>query len=72
MVRIAIEHTGKPLAAGIVALGCIAAVSDAVSLDALKTGIAHNLPERLAAANIAAMVAGYEQTRKVMEGNRHG
>ncbi len=72
MVRIAIEHTGKPLAAGIVALGCIAAVSDAVALDALKTSISLNLPERLAAANIAAMVAGYEQTRKAMEGNHHG
>lgn len=72
IIRISIEHTGKALAAGIVSLGCIAAVTDLVSLNSLKRSLALKLPSGLVEQNIAALTAGYETTCKLCEGESHG
>lgn len=72
IIRISIEHTGKAIAAGIVALGCVAAVSDFVSLESLKQSVALKLPAKLVEKNIAALVAGYEATRSILGGEHHG
>ena len=61
------EHTGKPIAAGMVAVGCIAALRDAVSLDAIERGIAANMPRTLVAANVAACRAGFAATRAAVQ-----
>jgi 2-oxoglutarate ferredoxin oxidoreductase subunit gamma len=63
ITALAREHTGKPIAAGMVAAGCVAALSDAVSLGALARGIAANMPKSLVAANVAACEAGFAATR---------
>lgn len=64
--RISIEHTGKPIASGVVALGCIAAVSDIVSLASLKQSLAEKVPPKVVAQNIAALCAGYEATSSTL------
>ncbi len=72
IVRISVENTGKPIASGVVSLGCIAAVSDVVSLESLKKSVAQKLPAKLVVKNIAALVAGYEATCKVLKGEYNG
>ncbi len=72
IIRISLEHTGKPIAAGVVSLGCIAAVSDVVSLDSIKKGVAQKLPAKLVEKNLAALVAGYQATCKILKGEDHG
>jgi len=72
IVRLSIENTGKPIAAGVVSLGCIAAVSDVVSLESLKKSIAQKLPAKLVIKNIAALEAGYTATGKMLKGNYNG
>jgi 2-oxoglutarate ferredoxin oxidoreductase subunit gamma len=69
---IAREHTGKPLAAGVVALGCVAALADAVSQDALNRSLAANVPRALVEKNVAACAAGYAATRAALNGGTHG
>lgn len=54
------KHTGKPIAGGIVAVGCVAALSDVVGFDALTLSIAANVPESLVNANIDACRAGFD------------
>jgi len=63
ITALAREHTGKPIAAGMVAVGCVAALTDAVRLDALALSIAANMPKALVQANVAACQAGYAATR---------
>lgn len=60
------QHTGKPIAAGVVTLGCVAALNDAVSLDALGKGLAANMPASIVAANVAACAAGFAATRAAL------
>ena len=67
---IAREHTGKPIGAGVVALGCIAALSDAVSEESLRRSLAVHVPRALE-SNIAACAAGFAATRAAMEGVAH-
>ena len=68
IVRISIEYTGKPIATGVVSLGCVAAVSGVVSLESLKKSVALKLPAKLVEKNIEALVAGYEATRSILNG----
>jgi len=72
ITALAREHTGKPLAAGVVALGCVAALCDAVSPSALNESLAGNVPRALVAGNIAACAAGFAATRAALTGERHG
>lgn len=71
IIRISMEYTGKSLAAGVVSLGCIAAVTDLVSLESLKKSVALKLPAKLVEKNIAALVAGYEATCATLKGENH-
>lgn len=68
MTRLAREHVGKPIAAGMVSLGCVAALSDVISLDSLRQSVSQNVPPRTIQANLAAVEAGYTATRDVMKG----
>jgi 2-oxoglutarate ferredoxin oxidoreductase subunit gamma len=72
MTAIAREHVGTPIAAGVVALGCIAALTDLISLEALSRGLAGHVPQRLLARNQAALEAGCAAARLVREGASHG
>ena len=67
--RIAREHTGKPLATGVTSLGCVAALTDAVSMDSLRSAVAKRVPARAVEANIAAMEAAYDTTRELVGGD---
>ncbi len=71
VTALAREHTGKPIAAGVVSLGCVAALSDVVSLEALRQSIAEHVPRRIVEKNIAAMEAGYAATRSALEGGQN-
>ncbi len=68
IVRLAREHTGRPIAAGVVSLGCVAAVSDVVSLDSLRQSVAQKVPRKTIEKNIAALEAGYTATCNVLKG----
>ncbi|HET7401180.1 MAG TPA: 2-oxoacid:acceptor oxidoreductase family protein, partial [Usitatibacter sp.] len=72
IAAIAHEHTGKPIAAGVVALGCIAALTDAVGTDSLQRSLAANVPRASLDSNVAACAAGFAATRAALEGVRHG
>lgn len=63
ITALAREHTSKPIAAGMVAAGCVAALSDALSLQAIARSIELNMPATLVAANIAACQAGHAAAR---------
>jgi 2-oxoglutarate ferredoxin oxidoreductase subunit gamma len=68
ITAIAREHTGKPIAAGVVALGCIAALTDAVSQAALHRSLAANVPPASVDSNVAACAAGFAATRAALGG----
>lgn len=73
ITALAREHTGKPIGAGVVALGCIAALTDAVSEESLRRSLAAHVPRALE-QNIAACAAGLAATRAALasEGALHG
>lgn len=60
LIRLAREHTGKPIAAGIAGLGSIAAFAEGLSLDHVKAALVERLPSRVADENISALEAAYE------------
>jgi 2-oxoglutarate ferredoxin oxidoreductase subunit gamma len=66
--RIAREHTGKPIAAGVTSLGCVAALSDVVSIDHLRNAVRKRVPGRSVESNLAAMDAAFEYTRNLIGG----
>lgn len=66
IVRIARETTESPIAAGVVSLGCVAALSGLVSLQAIRESVAKKVPFKARDKNIAALEAGYEATLRVM------
>lgn len=68
IVRLAREHTGKPIAAGVTSLGCIAALSDAVTLDSVIAATGKRLPRRAVESNTAALLAAYEYTKELIGG----
>lgn len=70
ITALARQHTGKPIAAGVVALGCIAALSDTVSEEALRRSLATHVPRALE-QNIAACAAGFAATRAALQGESH-
>lgn len=71
ITALAREHTGKPIAAGMVAAGCVAALSDAVGLDAIARSIESNMPAALVAGNLAACKAGHAATRAALQESAH-
>jgi 2-oxoglutarate ferredoxin oxidoreductase subunit gamma len=71
VTALAREHTGKPIAAGMVSLGCVAALSEAISLEALRQSIAEHVPRGAVAKNLTAMEAGYAATRRALEGGAY-
>ena len=68
IVRLAREHTGKPIAAGVTSLGCIAALSDVVSLDSVVSAVGQRLPGRAVESNTASLLAAYEYTKELIGG----
>jgi Pyruvate/2-oxoacid:ferredoxin oxidoreductase gamma subunit len=71
ITALAREHAGKPIAAGIVSLGCVAAVARAVSLEAIERSMIDHVPGAVAAANTAACAAGYAAMRALSNGAMH-
>jgi 2-oxoglutarate ferredoxin oxidoreductase subunit gamma len=71
VAALAREHAGRPIAAGMVALGCVAALSDAVSLAALVGTIGEHVPRAATASNIKACAAGFDATRDALKGEIH-
>ncbi|MBL8132552.1 MAG: 2-oxoacid:acceptor oxidoreductase family protein [Anaerolineae bacterium] len=66
IVRIAREITDNPITAGVVSLGCVAALSGMVSLETIKEAVVKKVPFKVREKNIAALEAGYQATRQVM------
>ncbi len=67
ITALAREHTGKPIAAGVVALGCVAALGDVVSPEALHRTLAAHVPPATLERNIAACSAGFAAARAALE-----
>ena len=72
ITALAREHVGSPIAAGLVALGCVAALTGIVSLEALGQSAAGHVPQRLLKRNMAALEAGYAAAQHAREGAVHG
>jgi 2-oxoglutarate ferredoxin oxidoreductase subunit gamma len=70
ITALAREHTGKPIAAGVVALGCIAAVTDTIAQASLRKSLSAHVPGALD-RNIAACAAGFAATRAALEATSH-
>ncbi len=68
IVRLAREHTGKPIASGVTSLGCVAALNDAVSLESVMAAVRRRVPGRAVESNEAALMAAYEYTSKLIGG----
>ena len=66
IIRFAREHTGKPIAAGVTSLGCIAALDDAVSLESVIAAVAKRLPRRAVESNTASLMAAYDYTNELI------
>lgn len=66
--RLAREHTGKSIAAGVTSLGCVAALTDAVSLDAMHAAVRKRVPGRSVEANLSALDAAYRITCDLIGG----
>jgi len=60
LIRLAREHTGKPIGAGVACLGAVAAFADGIGLDQVRDAISKRLPSRIADKNISAMEAANE------------
>jgi 2-oxoglutarate ferredoxin oxidoreductase subunit gamma len=69
IVRLAREQTGRPIAAGVVSLGCVAALSDVISLDSLRQSVARKVPRKTIEKNVAALEAGYAATCNALKGD---
>jgi 2-oxoglutarate ferredoxin oxidoreductase subunit gamma len=72
MTALARQHVGSPIAAGLVSLGAIAALTDLVSLDSLHRSAAAHVPRRLVDRNLRALEAGYIAAQPALEGAPHG
>ncbi|MDJ0923823.1 MAG: 2-oxoacid:acceptor oxidoreductase family protein [Acidimicrobiia bacterium] len=74
ILRLAREHTGRPIAAGVTSLGCVAALIEGVSLDAIVAAVRNRVPGRAVEKNTASLMAAYEYTRQLIDttGTRSG
>jgi Pyruvate/2-oxoacid:ferredoxin oxidoreductase gamma subunit len=71
ITALAREHAGTPIAAGIVSVGCVAALSAIVSLEALRESVAEHVPRRMIDRNVMALEAGYTAARQALEAGQH-
>ncbi|HLE28274.1 MAG TPA: 2-oxoacid:acceptor oxidoreductase family protein [Anaerolineales bacterium] len=69
IIQLAREYTGRPIAAGVVSLGCVAALSGIISLDCLRQSAARHVPRKALEKNLAALEAGYAATREALKGS---
>lgn len=63
ITRVASEEFGRPIVANIVALGVLAAATDAVPLDALERAVLARVPKGTEELNRAALRRGYDVGR---------
>jgi Pyruvate/2-oxoacid:ferredoxin oxidoreductase gamma subunit len=71
LTALARQHVGTPIAAGVASLGCVAALTGAVSLEALRQSVGTNVPRRMVDRNLAALEAGYAATESALKGVAH-
>jgi 2-oxoglutarate ferredoxin oxidoreductase subunit gamma len=64
ITRVASEEFGRPIVANIVALGVLAAATDAVPLDALERAVLARVPKGTEELNGAALRRGYDVGRQ--------
>lgn len=64
IIRLARTHTGKPIAAGVTSLGCIAALADGIDIDEITEVVTGKLPGRIAEKNVSAMAEAHELTKE--------
>jgi 2-oxoglutarate ferredoxin oxidoreductase subunit gamma len=62
LIRLAREHTGKPIGAGVTSLGSVVALTEGIGLERIIAAVDDKLPWRIAEKNIAALTAAYEET----------
>lgn len=66
IIGIARDLGGKPVAAGVVSLGCVAALTDLISIESIRQSLTGKVPAHTLAGNLAALSAGYERTRQIL------
>lgn len=62
LVRLAREHTGKPIAAGVTSLGSVAALADGIGAETIIAVVNRKLPGRVAEKNTAALTEAHALT----------
>jgi Pyruvate/2-oxoacid:ferredoxin oxidoreductase gamma subunit len=68
ITELARTHTGSPIAAGVVSLGCVAAIADAVSFESLALSVKEHVPDAFVEANLAACAAGHAAMHAALNG----
>lgn len=63
ITRLAVEATGKPITANIVAVGAIAALTNVVSIEAIEKAVLARVPRGTEELNLRALRAGIEAAR---------
>lgn len=67
LTQIAQEKAGKKMVANVVALGAIAALTGAVSMNALKAAVRSRVPKGTEEMNLKALEAGFEAGEKALK-----
>lgn len=68
LTALARQHVGTPIAAGVASLGAIAALTGAVTLEALGQSVGSNVPRRMVDRNLVALEAGFAATEAALKG----
>ncbi len=64
MTEIARDEIGSPMSVNMVALGAVAALDGAATMESLKKSLEERVPEGTKSRNLAALEAGYEAAGK--------
>jgi 2-oxoglutarate ferredoxin oxidoreductase subunit gamma len=63
ITRLAVEATGKPITANVVALGALVGLTGVVSRDAIEQAVAARAPKGTREVNLKALNAGFDAVR---------
>jgi 2-oxoglutarate ferredoxin oxidoreductase subunit gamma len=64
VTRLAVEATGKPITANVVALGALVGLTGVVSRAAIEQAVAARAPKGTQELNLKALNAGFEAVRQ--------
>jgi 2-oxoglutarate ferredoxin oxidoreductase subunit gamma len=69
ITRLAIESSGKPITANVVALGALVGLTGVVSREAIEQAVSARAPKGTQEVNLKALHAGFEAVKHVVAGS---